>query len=375
MKLGYFKAITASLILLPLASWVTAPSILAANPAVLQAKKDGESKGFIFETGRDEIVAKARKEGSIRALSSLDPGTIRAMADAFRRQYPFLDVHVEEMTGTDAIRRFILEMKANRAKGWDVAHISEDSYNEFIPHLKKFDLLGMAQNGVFRVPTQIIDPVSRNVLVVASGIQVVAFNKKLITVEKLPDKWEDFLRPEFKGRKFVADIRPTEIATLVPEWGLEKTLDFARKIAAQQPVWGRGATRTLTAMAVGEYALFIGANFNTLMRVRKKDPSGALDYKILEPVPTRLREAVGILTTADHPYAALLWLEFQATPKGQKILDEYEPYGASVFVPGTAIEKLTIGKKLSLVKWDHYIKMPDYQAKIVEAYGFPNAEK
>jgi len=210
---------------------------------------------------------------------------------------------------------------------------------------------------------------------VNSGMQVIAYNKKLLAADKLPNTWEDFLKPEFKGRKFTADIRPTEIASLVPAWGLEKTLDFARKIAAQEPVWIRGATRTLTAMAVGEYSLFLGPNFNTVMRAIKKDVTGTLDLKVLEPVPVRLTEALAVLASSARPYTALLWIEFQASPKGQKIVDDLHPYGASAFIPGSAQEKLIRGKRTSVVQWDHFSQLGDYQAKVVEAYGFPKEVK
>lgn len=377
MKAFFFKIATFFFINSIIVCWLAGSDLFAASPspALLKARQEAETKGFIFETSRDEIVAKAKKEGRMRALSSLETETIKVMAAAFKAEYPFLDVHVEETTGTEAIQRFILEMKTGRAKGWDGTHVSTDFYNEFPPYLKKFDILGMATHGVLRIPAQIVDPANRNIIAVTSGIQVVAFSKKLIAPEKVPDSWEDFLKPEFKGRKFVADVRPTEIAALVPAWGLERTLDFARKLAAQQPIWVRGATRTLTVMAAGEYALFIGPGFHTAMRAVEKDPAGTLGYKILEPVPTRLTEAAAVLNTSEHPYAALLWLEFQASPQGQRIADKHEPYGASVFVPGSTLEKLTKGKKFSLVNWDHFTRMSDYQAKVVEAYGFPKVDK
>jgi hypothetical protein len=40
----------------------------------------------------------------------------------------------------------------------------------------------------------------------------------------VPKTLEDLLRPELKGRKFAVDIRPKDVAGLVPAWGLEKTL-------------------------------------------------------------------------------------------------------------------------------------------------------
>jgi ABC-type thiamine transport system substrate-binding protein len=354
--------------------WTVSLALGAAPaPALLKAKQETEAKGYIFEGNRDEILAKAKKEGRIRALSSLDGTTIKAMADGFRSEYPFLNVYVEEVSGTDANQRFILEMKTGRAINWDVAHLATDLYNSYPPYLKKFDILGMAQHGVLRIPTQIIDPSNRNIIAATSTLQVVAYNKKLI--EKVPDSWEDFLKPELKGQKFVADIRPTEIAALVPIWGLEKTVEFARRLGGQQPVWVRGGTRMVTAITLGEYALFIGPNYHTVKRAQAKDPTATLELKIIEPVPTRLSDATAILSTAQNPYAGLLWLEFLASPRGQKIADDYEPFGASVFIAGFAQEQATRGKKLSVVDWNHFSKIPDYQSKIVEAYGFPKADR
>jgi len=375
MTVKYHLAFTGWLVvgIVAMASYGAAAT---ADPASLKAKQDAEAKGYVFLTSHEEIVARAKKEGKLRVTSSLGDDARKAMWKAFREEYPFLDVHVEDLGG-EAAERWLLELKAGLAKGWDANHIPDQLYlnNEVSLYQKKFDILGMARAGVLAIPIQIIDPVNRNIVVITSNIQVVAYNKKLLSLEKVPDSWEDFLKPEFKGKKFVAEIEPSEVAGLVPAWGLEKTLEFARKLASQQPIWGSGTSRILVSMNAGEYALFIGPNFHTVRRAQDRNPTGVLGYKILEPVPARLTQPVGVLEKAEHPYAALLWVEFQAGPKGQQILDKYRPYGGSVFVPGSVAAEVTRGRKLSVVNWDHFAKMRDYKSKIVEAYGFPTAEK
>ena len=359
------------LCLIQLAGLIGLADSAIAPAALTKAKQEAEARGLVFETSRDDIIAKAKKEGRMRALSSLEGPTIKAMADGFRAEYSFLNVYVEEVTGTDANQRFVLEMKAGRAGNWDAAHLATDLYNDYHPYLKKFDVLGMAQQGVLRIPAQLVDPINRNIIAATSALQVVAYNRKLLSADKVPNTWDDFLKPEFKGQKFVADIRPTEIAALVPAWGLEKTVDFARRLGAQQPVWVRGGSRVITAITLGEYALFIGPNYHTVKRGQAKDPTATLDFKIVEPVPTRLSDAAAVLASGTSPYASLLWLEFLTSPKGQKIAEDMEPFAASIFVPGYAQETATRGKKLSIVDWSHFAKMPEYQNKVVEAYGFP----
>ena len=343
-----------------------------AGSTLQKAKVESEAKGFIFETSRDEILAKAKKEGRLRVLTSLEIESLKPVSEAFKKKYPFIDLRADEIAGTDTYQRMLLEMKAGTASGWDVNYLTTDYYDDYFPYLKKFDVLGMAQHGVLQMPTGMIDPTNRNIISYTTNTQIVAYNKKLIAEANLPNTWEDFLKPEFKGKKFVVDIRPQEVANLVPAWGLEKTLQFARAIAAQNPIWIRGHSRTIAAMAAGEYAMLLGANLNATKRAMDKDRMGVLNYKVVEPVPIRISDHEAVYVKAASPYAGLLWLEFIGGPEAQSIVNR--DYKGSVFFPGTTPYQLTQGKKVSLVAWEHAPQLEELQKKVFEAYGFPKAE-
>jgi len=344
----------------------------AAAGALQKAKQEAEAKGFIFETSRDEIVAKARKEGKLRVLTSLENESLKPVSEAFRKKYPFIDLRAEEIAGTDTYQRMLLEMKSGTASGWDVNYLTTDFYDDYFPHQKKFDVLGMAQHGVLQMPVGMIDPVNRNIVAYSTNTQVVAYNKKLIAEQRVPAAWEDFLKPEFKGRKFLVDIRPQEVANLVPAWGLEKTLQFAKAIAAQEPIWIRGHSRTLAAMVAGEYPMLLGANLNSTKRAMAKDRTGSLAFKVVEPVPIRIADHEAVFAKASSPYAGLLWLEFIASAETQNIINRDDK--GSVFFPGTTPHQLTQGKKVSVVAWEHAPKLEELQKKVFEAYGFPKAQ-
>jgi ABC-type Fe3+ transport system substrate-binding protein len=371
MKAGYF-----SVAAIVICCWIEAASVFAAaapSAALLKAKQEAENKGYVFITSRDEIVEQAKKEGKLRVLSAEDPSVIKASAEAFKKKYPFIDVRAEGVDGLEVYQRMIQEMKAGLAK-WDVNYVAFDFYSDYLPHQKKFDLLGMAQHGVLQMPSQLVDPANRHIVALQSNAQIVAYNKELISGEKVPANWEDFLKPEFKDRKFATDVRPKAFAALVPAWGLEKTLDLAKRLAAQKPIWLRGDAQMITFLMNGEYSLLLGPNYKTFVRVQKKDLKGVLGYKVVEPVPVRLSETEGVLGRSDNPHAALLWLEFQAGAEGQKIRDEID-LAASIFTPGSAHEQLARGKKVSLLAWEHYLKMGSYEEETVKAFGFPRAEK
>ena len=372
---SHFLSVAALLLIL----WTLVPNSAALSASssdlVEKAKQEAESKGYIFASNRDEIVAKAKKEGRLRAVTGLSTSAIKPMVEAFKKKYPFLDVHVEEIEGTEAYERFLLELKAGGAKGWDSTYLPYDNYKAFLPYQMKIDILGMVSSGILNIHPRMVDPVNRNTVSANTIPQVVVYNRKLISEEKVPDKWEDFLKPDFKGRKFMADIRPSSVAALVPAWGLEKTLEFARKLAAQEPAWVRGGTRGITALQAGEFPLCLAVQFSSIKRSQAKDPTGSVGYKIAEPVPLRVVSRIdGVLRMAEHPHAALLWLEFHASPEGQKVLEDHGPFQASVFTTGSSTERETRGKKLSEVDWEQLGRLDEYEAKIVEAYGFPKVK-
>jgi hypothetical protein len=136
----------------------------------------------------------------------------------------------------------------------------------------------------------------------------------------------------------------------------------------------RGATRLLTSIVAGEYALFMGPNYNSVKRAESRDKTATLGLKVVEPVPTRIARADGVLNSADSPNAALLWLEFHASAEAQEIMDKISPSQASIFYAGSSTARVTRGKKLSVVDWSHFQRMREYEEKIVGALGFPQAQ-
>ena len=367
------------IVVLPFLIWAFVLTSVAfgatPNDAVLKAKREAESNGYIFVASREEILAKAKKEGRLRSVSGISGSALKPMVEAFKKKYPFIDAQVVEIEGTAAYQRFLLELKAGPSNRWDSTYLPYDNYKAFLAYQMKFDILGMVSAGILNIHPRMVDPVNRNTVSANTIANVAVYNRKLIAEEKVPSKWEDFLKPEFKGRRFAADIRPSSVAALVPAWGLEATLDFARKLAAQEPVWVTGGTRAITVLQAGEAALGLAVQQSSIKRVQAKDPTSVVGYKIVEPVPVRVVSRIdGVLQMAEHPHAALLWLEFHASPEGQKVLEDFGPFQASVFTPGSGTEKETKGKKLSEVDWDHLAKLDEYEAKIVEAYGFPRAK-
>lgn len=355
--------------------WLNAEGVFAgqAASALSNAKQQAEAKGYAFFTSRDEIAAKAKQEGKLRLLINMEAATLKAAMDGFMQKYPFIQVQGKEIDGTEMAQRNLLEIKSGQAKEWDVIYATRDLYSEYLPYLWRVDLFGMAEHGALQIPPAMIDPKNRNVAAFYTRFIAAAYNKNLVPPDQVPKAWEDFLRPEFKGRKFAVDVIPRGIASLVPAWGLEKTVDYARRLAAQQPIWVRGISRTLTSMIAGEVPMMMGLMASSVKRVESKDRARVLQTAILEPIPNYFHSEQAILATSENRHAALLWLEWMASPEVQKFADDLEPFGSSRYFRGGAVEQALRGRKLSTVGWEDQANLQAWQAKVFEAYGFPKA--
>ena len=348
----------------------------AATPsaALLEAKKAAEGKGYVFIAARDEILAKAKQEGALRVISSLDTESFKPMIESFSRKYPFIKLRMDEIGGPEAYQRFLLELKAGTVKDIDTSEASSEFYVENVANAMKIDILGMAQQGVLNINPRMVDPENRNLVSVASSICGIAYNKNRIAAEAVPDKWEDFLKPEFKGRKFVSDIRTQCMATLVVLMGEEWVVKYARQVKDQQPVWLRGNARAMGAIATGEQAIHQMTFYGSCMDAARKDVTKSLACKIIEPTPVWLRENQFLIKNAPHPHAALLFIEHMASREGQKIIDDYEPIKSSLYTDGE-VSRLIKGKKVSVNDHRTFLNTPKWMKMVVDAYGFPRAEK
>jgi ABC-type Fe3+ transport system substrate-binding protein len=230
----------------------------------------------------------------------------------------------------------------------------------------------MTERGILQLPLKMVNPTGRNTMNTATMVPAAAYNKRLLSSDQAPKTWDDFLRPQYKGKKMMVETRAFALTGLVPAMGIEWVLDFARKLAAQEPVWVRGASRALTSLAAGEHPLLLGAYYQVLTRQQRK---GAPDLELILPEPVAVRdvEIFGIGRQANHLNCALLFLEYLGGPEGQKALDEFEPVKASIHSPGSKISELVRGRKVSVVGWGE--KVEEYTKRVFAAFGFPSAAK
>jgi hypothetical protein len=82
------------LAVLQLAWSLASPAHAAA--AATKAKHEAETQGYAFELSHNDIVSKAKREGRLRVMSSLEGDMLKPVAEAFRKKYPFIELRAEE---------------------------------------------------------------------------------------------------------------------------------------------------------------------------------------------------------------------------------------------------------------------------------------
>jgi ABC-type Fe3+ transport system substrate-binding protein len=132
-----------------------------------------------------------------------------------------------------------------------------------------------------------------------------------------PAKLTDLLKPEWKGKIASTPYAASwELLTGSDVWGMERALDFAKKLSSQ--VAGLIRCNELERLASGEFVGFAmdctGRDWVGL--ARKGAPIG---YVVPEDFPAQRYYYLSLPKNAPHPNTAKLFVVFLHTPEGQAL--------------------------------------------------------
>lgn len=330
---------------------------------------DGEAETW---ASHEELVEAANAEGgTLKANVSFEEETMEVVQQTFNEKYPDIELELIEQSGSDT-PRILLEIQGG-ASDTDVVHISQEVYGAYLPLLEQVDLLQLAEDGVIEVPAEMINAQQPTTMAAGSAMAGFSYNPSELDPSLVPESWDDFLDPGLKGKQFLVDIEPVNLATLIPAWGEDAVYEYAASIGDQDPVWARGESNAITLMGAGEYQLHFASNYHSAYRASLESPD-TITVGLLDPIPVRLTQVQGIRAGADNVAGAVLFLEHLASPEVQDVLDEIEPQQSSIYAEGSDLAAAIEGKEISLWDWQYFPLMPVYLENILEEWGFPVAE-
>ncbi len=261
-----------------------------------------------------QLIDAARKEGKLTWYSSTTPNTSQRVAAAFKERYG-VEVEFIRLASTPLAQRYAAEADAGNVVA-DVVQISDQNFFEQAVTkgwlAKLDDIPSLAQypkdswNGTFAKAH--------------IGLLNLMWNTNVVQQADAPKGWEDILKPVFKGKILLVDLRN---APILWSWGLAMMKafgeDFLKKLGAQEPRLVASSVPGSQQLAAGAGGLLVpGTHSDVLDLTKDKAPIAEII-----PAPAVGNESfVGVSAKAPHPNGARLLFNFIISPMAQSIYVE-----------------------------------------------------
>jgi iron(III) transport system substrate-binding protein len=269
------------------------------------------------------LIEGAKREGDVLVYTSAPSDDFKALTEAFERKYG-VKVKFWRSSAEKVAQRGISEARAQRFEA-DV-----------------FETDGPALDALARenIMTPVRPPALGELMPearlghpswVGSRLNVFAFayNTKSLKRSDLPRSYDALLDPKWKGKLGIEAEDADWFSALSQQLGEAKASKLFREIVARNGIAVRRGHDQLAALvASGEIPLAITA-YNAKIEALKVK-GGPIDWFVFPPAIARM-SGVGVAARAPHPHAALLWLDFELSEEGQKLLQERQ------FVPANRL--------------------------------------
>jgi iron(III) transport system substrate-binding protein len=265
---------------------------------------------------RDRLVELAGEEGSLDLYTSMTADVADAVSEAFTDTFD-IDVNVYRASSETVLQRILQEQAANFA-GNDVV---ETNATELFALAEEGRLAEYAGERRDMVPEA-----GRFDLWTATRFNLFApsWNTKLVPKGQQPTSWEDLADPKWDGKLSMEVADYDWYLTLYGYWQQqgksEAEIDKLFSDMANGAKVASGHTVQAELMSAGQFAL-VASNYTYIVQ-RAKDDGAPVDYQpLVEPVIAR-PNGVGLMKSAKHPAAAMLFADWLLEEGQQVLVDE-----------------------------------------------------
>jgi ABC-type Fe3+ transport system substrate-binding protein len=263
----------------------------------------------------------ARKEGKLLWYSTLIiDQLVRPVKVAFEKEYPFIQVEFFRGNTERVVQKAVSEYQAKR---YDVDIIDGTTSATLASKagiMQRFNSPYLAE-----YPAELKD---------AQGIWgatnlyflTLGYNTRMVKSNEVPKTWEDLLNPKWRGQMIWSTSRgsgaPMMIGNILLSMGPEAGKAYLLRLAKQSIAKSTASNRQILDLVIaGEYPIALHI-FNHHALISRK--AGApVDWQPLEPV-TATFNSTGLVKNTPHPHAAMLFLDFVFSKRGQKIFQDVD---------------------------------------------------
>jgi iron(III) transport system substrate-binding protein len=321
--------------------------------------------GWLAAAPVDDLIAGAKKEGVIEFYgpSTLGPEGAQALVAGFNKKYG-LNVKLNYSASGNMTRdtaKVVGLSASGQPPEWDIMVVTDAHHGSlWLRKLQKpfdYSSIGVAKNRI---------EYDSGTVSVANQFALPAYNKKILPAKDVPKKWEELLDPKWKGKLGVINSTHHWGRLAAGPWGEEKTIDFIKKLSAQQPILTR-AGEMAQRLILGE--VLVSATLQDSQLHEAKESGAPLVFaEQVQPVISP-EYHVGVLKNAPHPNVGHLFVAFMASAEVQPIWEKYTGH-TSAHVPGTTAYKFAQGKQVVYMKQEQADKVDKVSRQIGKILGF-----
>src|ERR1051325_899869 len=266
-----------------------------------------------FAASDPKVLEAAKKEGQLVWYNTLVQPHAQGLIDAFTKKYPFIKGSFWRGSATSVYSKLTLEARAGRYE-WDTVSLTSP---EFVSDLKQRNLIARyasPEREMFSDDVKDQEGYWTGYYALPTGL---GYNVRQVKKDQVPKTYQELLAPMWKGKKISIDTEGYALLMgLIQAWGKERAVDYMRKLAAQDPVLGRGNNKRIELASAGEFPLFIAFTHSTEANRSRGAP---VDWVNLEPVVMQI-DSIMLGARSTHPNAGKLFVDFLLSQQGQEIL-------------------------------------------------------
>ena len=263
-----------------------------------------------------KVIEAAKKEGELGWWSTIAQDQSQKIIDEFMKLYPFIQANYWRSGSVGLHNKILIEARAGRPS-WDVV---SQTTPEFIHELKQKGMIAAynsPERRYFSNDLKDKDGYWTGTYALPTGV---GFNTQQVKRDEAPKNYQDLLHPKWRGKKISVDDESYEfLVGLMQTWGRAAALEYFKKLAAQEPMIGRGHSQRTQLLAAGEFPLAI-AYTHTIEYAKAQ--GNAVDWVNLEPVVIKF-DGIMLGSKAAHPNTARLFIDFMLSQQGQSLLQSF----------------------------------------------------
>ena len=298
-----------------------------------------------------KLLAGAKKEGELVMYTSGQADDFNVLAKAFEQNYG-VKVTMWRAGSEKVLQRALTEARGGR--------YSVDVCETNGPELEMLQREGLAQ-AVKSPHLADIVPAAKQPhgewVGTRLNVYALAYNTKAVKRDELPKSYDELAQARWKGRLGIEADDSEWLAGLAAQFGEARVVQLFKDIVQKNGISVRRGHTLLTQLVVsGEVPLALTVyNYKA---EQLKNGGAPIDWFVIGRAVAR-PNGVAVMKRAPHPYAAVLWYDFEISEQAQRILAkrDFVPTNRKVATPLKKVPLLVVDPKVMLDEQPKWTKL------------------